>query len=271
MTISTTPPAQLDAGSRGSARSAFRTIEPVRVGLVGCVKTKLDHAAPAEDLYVSPLFRGRRAFVALTCDRWFVLSAMHGLVSPAEVLDPYEETLNGQSTATKRTWATSVLEQLDRTGLDYADSIFEIHAGAEYRNFGLADGLRDRGAAVEVPVAHLAQGEQLAFYSRTREAAAASPPSGTQTGSSPQAARSSYAPLGDYLQAAGTSLVELAFAQIERVLSRSLPPSASRHRAWWSNESSGTHSHAAAWMGVGWRVAGVDFASRVVRFRRTAG
>lgn len=29
----------------------------MRIGLVGCGKTKLDNAAPARDIYTSPLFR----------------------------------------------------------------------------------------------------------------------------------------------------------------------------------------------------------------------
>ena len=33
----------------------------MRIGLVGCVKSKLDTAASARDLYTSPLFLRRRA------------------------------------------------------------------------------------------------------------------------------------------------------------------------------------------------------------------
>jgi hypothetical protein len=65
----------------------------MRVGLVGCVKSKQSQAAPARELYVSPLFRGRRAWVERTCDRWFILSAKHGLVEPDRVLAPYDEIL----------------------------------------------------------------------------------------------------------------------------------------------------------------------------------
>jgi hypothetical protein len=41
------------------------------------VKKKEDHELPARDLYVSPLFRGRREYVERSCDRWFILSALH--------------------------------------------------------------------------------------------------------------------------------------------------------------------------------------------------
>lgn len=120
----------------------------------------------AADLYVSPLFRGRRRYVERTCDRWFILSAKHGLLGPAERLAPYEETLKGKSRAHKRAWAGSILDALDREGIDYRSSTFEVHAGAEYRDFGLVDGLRARGARVEIPAEGLSQGQQLAFYGR---------------------------------------------------------------------------------------------------------
>ncbi|MDQ3573621.1 MAG: hypothetical protein M3404_01665 [Actinomycetota bacterium] len=232
------------------------------------MKTKVNHAAPAHELYVSTLFRGRRAFVEVTCDRWFILSARHGLVGPEEVLEPYEETLNDNSVGAKRAWATSVLCQLE-SSVSIAGTVFEIHAGAEYRNFGLVNELLRHGATVEIPAEHLGRGEQLAFYSRSRSAGvdervsrSAVPRSGIP------AARGSYTPLAEHLCDLEASYVQLSFSQIERVLGRPLPASARRHRAWWANESRGTHSHAAAWMEVDWLVDTVDFNAGTVRFRR---
>ncbi len=42
-----------------AARNALN--KGMRIGLVGCVATKANEPRPARDLYVSPLFRGRRA------------------------------------------------------------------------------------------------------------------------------------------------------------------------------------------------------------------
>jgi len=42
-----------------------------RIGLVGCVKSKLDHVAPAGELYTSDLFLGRKAYVERSCGRTF--------------------------------------------------------------------------------------------------------------------------------------------------------------------------------------------------------
>lgn len=241
----------------------------MRVGLVGCVKTKLEQAARAQDLYTSRLFLGRRAFVTQSCDRWYILSARHGLVEPTDVLKPYEDTLKGKSADVKRSWAASVLRAIETVDLPVAETTFEIHAGAEYRDFGLVDGLVARGARVEVPAEHLTQGAQLSFYAQARPDPSRRTPSSFANVRPVTPARgSSYAPLAEHLAAANDNVETLSFAQLERVLGRPLPASARRHRAWWSNESSGTHTHAAAWMGAGWVADAIDLDSGVVTFRR---
>jgi hypothetical protein len=108
----------------------------MRVGLVGCVKSKQEVAAPAGDLYTSPLFLGRRAAVEASCDRWFILSAQHGLLDPAEVLEPYDLTLSSLPVAERRRWSTNVVAALrDELG-DLSQHAFEVHAGAAYTGHG---------------------------------------------------------------------------------------------------------------------------------------
>src|SRR5437879_2590214 len=60
-----------------------------RVGLVGCVKSKRSVPTAAADLYTSTLFVGRRRWVEASCERWFILSAKHGVVPPDELIEPY--------------------------------------------------------------------------------------------------------------------------------------------------------------------------------------
>lgn len=138
----------------------------MRIGLVGCTKTKLTRAAEARDLYSpSTLFRGRRAYVERTCDRWFILSAKRGLVDPETVLNPYDMTLVGASVETKRRWASAVSQQLvAQFGRDLSALTFEVHAGHDYRGFGLESGLTQRGATLDNPTKGMGQGRQLAFY-----------------------------------------------------------------------------------------------------------
>lgn len=135
-----------------------------RIGLVGCVKSKLDRPAQARDLYTSPLFLGRRRDVERSCDRWFVLSAKHGLVAPDTVLEPYDQTLKRAGRANRRRWSDDVLAALTRELGTFSATTFEIHAGNEYRMFGLEQGIRELGGLVNVPTAGLSLGQQLAYY-----------------------------------------------------------------------------------------------------------
>jgi hypothetical protein len=138
-----------------------------RIGLIGCVKRKRSAAAPAAELYLSALFAGRRRAVEATCDRWYVLSAAHGLVAPNQLLEPYDVTLNAASRPERRRWSAGVLADLQRAVGPLAAHTFEIHAGAAYCAFGLVDGLRQAGATVELPTAGLPIGRQLHYYAET--------------------------------------------------------------------------------------------------------
>jgi hypothetical protein len=57
---------------------------------------------------------------------------------------------------------------LDAAEGDLDGVVAEIHAGAEYRDFGLAEGLRRRGCTVEVPTAGMPIGRQLQFDARAK-------------------------------------------------------------------------------------------------------
>jgi hypothetical protein len=63
------------------------------VALVGCCAAKLAYPAPAQDLYVSPLFRKARAWAELYADAWAILSALRGVVPPDRVIGPYDARL----------------------------------------------------------------------------------------------------------------------------------------------------------------------------------
>ncbi len=187
--------------------------------------------------------------------------------NPTPVIEPYEETLTGRAAAEKRAWARLVLSQLEGL-VDIEGTTFEMHAGREYRDFGLAEGLRRQGATIVVPAEHLGHGEQLAFYNRrpgstssSSTVAAAPVPLATR-------ARGSYVALGEHLEGLDGQAVQLSFVKIEEILGRELPASARLCRVWWANEAKGTHSHAAAWTDVGWLVDGVDFGRGTVRFRK---
>ncbi|MDQ0619218.1 DUF6884 domain-containing protein [Arthrobacter globiformis] len=60
--------------------------EPCTIGLVACASQKLQRPAPARELYVSQWFKKASAYAELTCDRWYILSAKHGLIYPDQEL-----------------------------------------------------------------------------------------------------------------------------------------------------------------------------------------
>lgn len=127
------------------------------VYLVSCVGKKRDHATPAKDLYASEWFFRARAYVERRGGSWFILSAKFGLLSPDQITEPYEQTLNAMPITERREWAQRVRQQLDVNMP--ARSRCVVMAGQRYREF-LMDYLNER-YATEVPMKGLAIGQQL--------------------------------------------------------------------------------------------------------------
>ncbi len=80
---------------------------------------------------------------------------------------------------------------------------------------------------------------------------------------------SKYDALKRYLQQRGEQQLSMTFAEIEQIIGQPLPPSARRHRAWWSNNpSNNVMTH--AWLQAGYRATQVDFAAERLMFVRVA-
>lgn len=78
---------------------------------------------------------------------------------------------------------------------------------------------------------------------------------------------SKYAPLGEYLKKQGKDQVPMTFAEIERVTGVKLPPSATKHRPWWSNNAKNSVM-TKVWLDAGYESEQVDMAKRKLVFRR---
>ncbi|MDP3554156.1 hypothetical protein [Methylocystis sp.] len=78
---------------------------------------------------------------------------------------------------------------------------------------------------------------------------------------------SKYAPLGEYLRQHPYREIRCSFRDIEHVLGFKLPPSARKHPAWWSNNSS-NNVMTEAWMNAGFRTRAVDIESERLTFER---
>lgn len=136
-----------------------------RITLIGCVSKKAAGSRPARDLYDSELFRRRRAFAERSGRPWLILSALHGVVDPDTVLNPYDVALNRMSKAARREWGRRVVSQLESRFSSLDGVEFEIHAGDEYGT-AIEAPLGERGASIVRPLQGLRIGEQLQWYAR---------------------------------------------------------------------------------------------------------
>lgn len=100
--------------------------------LISCCKTKLNHKAPAEQLYQSAGFKKQLAFAkSIRHDAIFVISAKHHLVPLSMELEPYDVCLNDKSSEEKKSWAKIVLKQLSEN-YSLSEDEFIILAGKDY-------------------------------------------------------------------------------------------------------------------------------------------
>jgi hypothetical protein len=114
---------------------------PTRIGLIACSKRKLDHAAPARELYTGPVFGLSRKWMesrAAGLAGWAILSAKHGLLMPDDVVEPYDLSLDSLTAEERRAWADRTRAQIvARWGTDRP---FMVLAGDHYREalYGLS-------------------------------------------------------------------------------------------------------------------------------------
>jgi hypothetical protein len=151
-----------------------------RVLLIGCVKTKQAVPGPARDLFHGALFSRRRSYAEASGSPWFILSAKHALVEPAEALSPYDVYLAEQSDSYRTAWGGWVVERLSSLVGDLRGVTVEIHAGEAYVA-PIRDLLVRYGAHVSTPLRGLAMGEQLAWYDRSSSAGQREMPALTDT------------------------------------------------------------------------------------------
>lgn len=127
-----------------------------RIVLISCVKTKLNHPAKAEDLYISDLFVKNLAYAKkLKPDHIFILSAKYGLIQLNDRIAPYEKTLNQMPVHERQTWASGVISEL-RKYANLDQDGFIILAGEKYREF-LLPHMRN----YKIPFEGLSFGNQL--------------------------------------------------------------------------------------------------------------
>jgi hypothetical protein len=131
--------------------------------LLGCVKTKDTRPKPAKDLYLSTLFRRRRAYAEASGRPWWIVSAEYGLVAPDEVIAPYDTHIGQRSLADRQALAAQVAARLTESLGALRGKVLELHAGDEYA-LAIGPTLRQHGARLVRPLEGLGFGMQLAWY-----------------------------------------------------------------------------------------------------------
>ena len=76
-----------------------------------------------------------------------------------------------------------------------------------------------------------------------------------------------YEPLKAFLAGRPEAELSISFHEIESIIAASLPPSAFKHRAWWSNNPSNSVI-TYAWLAAGYETARVDMELKKLIFRR---
>ena len=151
--------------------------------LIGCSKTKkavdfdprTGGRVIPEQLYGSQLFSKRVDYAKARGMRWAVLSARYGVWFPHIGLKAYDQTFSDMIPAEIAAWHVGVAQRLmeelweqynlgqSLNPIKPSELTIEIHAGADYCH-PLTEILRAVGIAVELPLAGLGIGEQLAWY-----------------------------------------------------------------------------------------------------------
>lgn len=82
--------------------------------LIACSAAKLDHAAPAADLYQGQAFKLATAAAERAGADVIILSALHGAVQPSSQLQPYNRTLAEMNKQQRAVWAGMTAQQLQQ-------------------------------------------------------------------------------------------------------------------------------------------------------------
>ncbi|ATF13567.1 hypothetical protein A616_16755 [Brevibacillus brevis X23] len=135
----------------------------MKIALVSCSKNKRDFTCAAAEMYSeSTLFTKATSYIKnQNYERWFILSALHGLLDPALQIEPYDVTLNNMSSSEIKQWASKVMQQLQQYNIDIVD----FYAGDKYRKY-LVPLLEQEGIASNVPLKGMGIGQQLQFYTQ---------------------------------------------------------------------------------------------------------
>jgi hypothetical protein len=107
-------------------------------------------------LYISDLFKKSKTY-AERRGRWFIISALHGLIETTAVVEPYDVTLKKMPATERYEWGRKVKKQMEVAGLLGLQLV--ALAGKDY-----VQPLVKAGLTVSQPMKGLGIGKQLQWF-----------------------------------------------------------------------------------------------------------
>lgn len=135
----------------------------MKIALISCTKLKQHQDCVAKEMYMpSSLFSKARGYVEnKDYDKWFILSAKYGLLSPEEVISPYDQTLNNMKALEIKKWSDQVVADL----MKHKPKQIDFYAGEKYRKYVIPQ-LNQLNVETNIPLKGLGIGQQMQYYKK---------------------------------------------------------------------------------------------------------
>lgn len=104
-----------------------------KIAFIGCSAKKAGFACPAKHLYRGEVFKKAwRYCTTEPFDLIFILSAKYGILSPDDVISPYNCSLNDMNKKDRQHWYDMVKVQMSGKKIMNADDIHYFFCGENY-------------------------------------------------------------------------------------------------------------------------------------------
>lgn len=144
-------------------QNRIRKAQPTRATnfvLISCSKSKLTERAAARELYTGTLFKKSVAWAERHGYEWFVISALHGLLTPDQTIAPYNYSLKQlRGSRERESWAYLAISAHLTNHVAKGSHAFLIMPEL-YRRY-IQHELDRQSMGYTNPLQHLAIGEQM--------------------------------------------------------------------------------------------------------------
>ena len=86
---------------------------------ISCGKKKREGMCRAIEMYIGNYFKAEANAAKALGGKTWILSAKYGLLSPNDVIAPYDLRLSWLNAAQRKIWADNVVEQMKQAGIDF--------------------------------------------------------------------------------------------------------------------------------------------------------